>query len=357
MLRKINSEEKLNEVQVQLDALSYAAPNPYLKSYTGIDFIDSILRSMNPSSSSLHSGKVGKLVLPAQRRESLTLKSDRIKSLENYQLQMTKVKITTFDNAEIDGIEINPEKKSDIYIIKFNGNGALFEDRGNFEQYINDAYRLNANVIAFNYRGVGNSKKTPESSQDLVTDGIAEVQRILDQGVEAKHIVLDGLSLGGGVATLVAKHFHDKGIKVNLFNDRSFSSVSNAGAHMALRRELSPAIEYSIETTSSSFVSLAGWQINAAKAYATIPVANKAYMYVTDDLKHPGNQGDLVIPEKASLHEALNTQPQKQGDFYKMTCGLFSGGHNASRKKLIHSTDKELNGEKVFDDFVRQVTR
>ena len=65
----------------------------------------------------------------------------------------------------------------------------------------------------------------PESFQDLVTDGIAQVQRVLDLGANPKNITLDGLSLGGGVADLlVAYHFHQLGKQVYLWNDRSFAT-------------------------------------------------------------------------------------------------------------------------------------
>jgi len=361
MLRKnelVNLKNKHSDLKEEKPQFTnYLAPDPYPPtSITGISFIDECLRRLG-AISSFRLQSVGRLVLPALSRSPVLVKTEQMRDLEfHYSERIISSKVITYDNAELDTIEINHQENiSPIYIIKFNGNGFLFED--NLPQLMDDAYRLKANVIAFNYRGVGKSLKVPESINDLVTDGIAEVQQILDRKVLPKHIILDGLSLGGGVATLVAKYFHDQGIKINLFNDRSFSSISSAGAHMIVRRELSPIAEYSLESTASSLVYFSGWQINAARAYATIPSANKAYMYVTDDMSLKGNQGDLVIPEKASLHESLKNSPAKQGEFYKMTCMLMRGGHTSARQDLHHVTDEELNGQKVFDGFVARVTR
>jgi hypothetical protein len=102
---------------------------------------------------------------------------------------------------------------------------------------------------------------------------------------------------------------------------------------------------------------MTGWQINAARAYQTIPNKNKAYMFVTDDLRtYSGNQGDGVIREKASLHHAVQDSPSAN-NFFKMMCRSVYGGHNASRKELKSVAVNDLDGEQIFDSFVRRVTR
>lgn len=351
MLQRIESNEEKKEIPV------YYAPNPYT-SLTGIRFLDAMLYSIASIPNRYLGKQSSQLVLPAQSRAPVALRNETLAQLElKYAYKITKSIVMTYDGAELDTIEIKQCKKDSLYIIKFNGNGTLYEDV--LEYFLDDAYRLKANVIGFNYRGVGNSIGSPKSITHLVTDGIAIVQRILDRGVLPKFIILDGLSLGGGIATLVAKHFHDQGSKVNLFNDRSFSSISSAATHMLkhmIFKEITPMKEFLMETTSYCSVRTVNWQINAARAYESIPAANKAYMFVTDEAKFAGNMGDGVIPQKSSLHDALKNSKGRGDKFYMMTSKMFPG-HNASRKHLQSAMVEGLNGENVFDSFVKSVVR
>lgn len=176
------------------------------------------------SSSVSSSQRIGKLVLPAQWREPKSIGEMTLNQFAHANgLVIQGGYVGTHDSAVLDTIELKPKTepstslKNQHYIIKFNGNGMFYQDA--LHDFAYDANQLNVTIIGFNYRGLA-TVKTPETFQDLVTDGIAQVQRVLDSGVDSK-ITLDGLSLGGGVATMVASHFHKLSKPIYLWNDRS----------------------------------------------------------------------------------------------------------------------------------------
>lgn len=84
----------------------------------------------------------------------------------------------------------------------------------------------NKNYIFWNNPGAGNSVGGDHSANDLFKAAYQQAMRLLDQGIFAKDITLRGLSLGGGVATLVARQLHENGHLVNLEVDRSFALVA-----------------------------------------------------------------------------------------------------------------------------------
>jgi acetyl esterase/lipase len=151
--------------------------------------------------------------------------------LEGKNLTYKECTVITHDGAHLDTFEIKHSSQNEIdpqhqkYIINLVGNGMCYEEIIPAMQ--RDANDLEANVVGFNFRGVSQSTSRAKSKDDLVIDGIAQVQRLLEQGVSPQNIILKGHSLGAGVASLVALHFHQLGQPINLFNSRSFSSITN----------------------------------------------------------------------------------------------------------------------------------
>lgn len=330
----------------------YEAPNPYPT------------RSFFSIFSSVFSSKsIGKLVLPAQWREPTTLSTETLEGFaQSNELVIQGGYIGTYDGAVLDSIEIKPQveiskpQSEQYYIVKFNGNGMQYQDALNNFAY--DARRLNVSVIGFNYRGVGNSMKTPDTFQDLVTDGIAQVQRLLDSGVESKKITLDGLSLGGGVATMVAAHFHKIGKPVYLWNDRSFATISKAAAGMVAPESdgiFGNACGTSLETSSWSLMAPAGWDADVAQAYNSIPAGYKGHMYVAK--QSDKSYGDGVIAHRASLHKGVkqyeNAQGIETGHKVYAQSRMFGGGHNMQRTDLVSAENQRFSGQHVFETFVR----
>ena len=136
----------------------------------------------------------------------------------------------TFDGAELWGFDYKNKTESNKTILYFGGNA---EDIGH--DYLNPEYnsfikqvanKLNANYTMFNYRNAGTSTGNPGSHKDLVVDGIAQVQRLINSG--QKEITLYGKSIGGTVAARVMRYFVDhpkEGVEFKLIMDRSLSGV------------------------------------------------------------------------------------------------------------------------------------
>lgn len=86
----------------------------------------------------------------------------------------------------------------------------------------------NKNHIFWNYPGVGASKSEAHSTYDLFKAAYSQAIRLInEQKIPAQNITLHGYSLGGGVATHVARQLHEEGHLVNLEIDRSFASIAS----------------------------------------------------------------------------------------------------------------------------------
>jgi hypothetical protein len=162
---------------------------------------------------------------------------------------------------------------------------------------------------------------------------------------------LDGISLGGAIATLVAFYFYQKGQNLFLFNDRSFSDISRVATGIICNNS-SECAQTSFESTAFSLLKLSAWNIDAGTAYRRLSRSHTAHMYVDKvSSEYPDNVGDQVIPHEASLHEAVKNVESG----YKMLVNrnFFTNGHNAPRKNLMLADAKqEINGQTVFRDFV-----
>eukprot|EP01147_Barroeca_monosierra_P010055 gene10055-2227_t len=123
--------------------------------------------------------------------------------------------------VKLDALEI---RAGDVapWIVFCNANGVPYEHNVDFLEMYSTA--LPANILTFNYRGVGRSTGWPLSSKDLVDDASAVVQLLVDSGVNPAHIILHGHSLGGGVAVHTARRHAE----VKLIHDRSFRSMERA---------------------------------------------------------------------------------------------------------------------------------
>ena len=319
---------------------NYQAPNPYPKVFSRIttSIYNLLSHLIPPSISSLK-----KQISPTQSDPSKAISPEYLLHIQNrYHLHLDRGIVTTHDKAGLDTIQFTPDNtrgRLNCYIIKFIDNGNGFE---NFiHDFITEAKSLNAVVIGFNYRGVGNSAPVPQRYSDWITDGIAQVQRLLDDGIPSTKILLDGHALGGGIATLVAQYYHEKGQPIYLWNDRSFAILNNPIAGI-----ISP---------TATTTNLDAPQIfsDVAKAYSTIPTNYKGYLFVSK--KAAAGRGDGIIAHADSLHRAVKTQELSTNEVtaYKVTTQSQQQAHNLSRHHLFSHFAHTKNGQMIYEDFVR----
>lgn len=234
------------------------------------------------------------------------------------------------------------------HIIYFTGNGSRFENM--IKTMCIDADSLDATVIGFHHSNFGFSglpgsdgqltSVFPRSQSELIEEGVAQVQRLLDKGVPPQKIVLCGHSLGGGIATLVAWHFYQRNqpITINLYNDRSFASIAQivSGWLEATISEDSPS---SLQTILKAFkptiqwiLNCADWNLNAGEVIHKLPDNTWDYRTIRQDNSSAAFIDDEIIPYTASIAQipeviaAVEKQAQslqdkesaqKQHHFYK----------------------------------------
>lgn len=327
----------------------YQAPNPY--------------EDYSPSISLTASRSIKRFSLTPQSHKPKHISPETILRFAiKHQTKIRHGFVKTFDEATLETIEIKPQDQMSLhideqsYLVKFNGNGMHYQDA--LRDFTYDALHLNICVVGFNYRGVGNSQKAPDTFQDLVTDGIAQVQRLLDKGVKSHKITLDGLSIGGGVATLVAAHFHRRKQPLYLWNDRSFAVISKETARIfapETRGIFRAAYTESLAVSSFNLIAPAGWEVNVAKAYNSIPAQYKGHCYVAK--KSAKSFGDGIVDDPASLHQSVKQHESQNnintGHKVYARSNRFRCGHNMPRSKLIDAKDHDLSGQAVFEAFVK----
>ncbi|WP_298624550.1 alpha/beta fold hydrolase, partial [uncultured Legionella sp.] len=324
---------------------------------------------------------VGSLVLPAQNDnfDYLAVRDDTARRYNEDELVCEKHEIITHDDVHLDTFEVKHKSQEQIdpqyqkYIINLVGNGMCYEHI--IDDIKEDAKVLKANVVGFNLRGVGQSTGKAKSKEDLVTDGIAQVQRLLDQGVSPQNITLKGHSLGAGIATLVAQHFHQLGQPINLFNSRSFSNITNfLVGHIRLERDESGAPIGHKDSIGGIIlgwlaypfvkfgVALAKWEINAGSAFKSIPNAYRDYIVVRSRKEVRGNRiDDAVIPHYASIHEELTSERQKKkaeideeiekiDSIIQKSDPLTKPGLTKARESLVEAREKIKSDRKMETD-------
>lgn len=338
--------------------INYTAKDPYSRP-TNQSFFSSYSSLCSPFTNSYdkYTARVSKLVLYAQNHEPQCIEP----AFSEHEYEVDTGVVRTHDGAVLDTFQITPRSIASIpiinrgYIVKFNGNNTLLETE--YDKFARDARRTNSTVIGFDYRGVGRTSKLtpPKCLQDLVTDGIAQVQRLLDQEINSENITLDGMSLGGAVATLVAYHFHHKKQPVYLWVDRSFSSLSKVGAAMyapAMHPYLDPVTLGLLRAPVWVLSKSSGWEEDIASAYLAIPSEYKAYMTVAKKSNKTGSKGDEIILPAGSLHKAVKYKEAKRTGHTMISAEL--DGHNVPRQWLISKKDPKKNGQQIYEEFIQR---
>lgn len=121
--------------------------------------------------------------------------------------------LQTKDKVKIDAVKwIHPNQKmispqAQTWILWLNPNSAMYEELFGFLEFYGAS--LNANVLTFNYRGVGKSHSCPHTAEDLIADGEAAMNYLLSSGVKSKNVLIHGHSLGGAVGAYLRRLYPD----------------------------------------------------------------------------------------------------------------------------------------------------
>ncbi|MFT4058074.1 MAG: hypothetical protein QM652_00840 [Legionella sp.] len=174
-------------------------------------------------------------------------------------------KTHTLASLSVDGLEMlearqkqpNPNQQYEIFCC-----GNLQDAMNFYTAYDRITTESNKNYIFWNYPGVGSSMGETHSTHNLFTAGYQQAKRLIDQGIPAQNITLHGYSLGGGVATHVARQLHEEGHLVNLEVDRSFACIASvipaSIKRNMINKETSKQSSYAPLITSTIALALSG---------------------------------------------------------------------------------------------------
>lgn len=275
-------------------------------------------------------------------------------------LTSTQHTLFTHDDASLDTIEIDHYTQNSLnndlrtFIIYFPDHNQTYESM--MHEMQEDAAALKQNVIGFNYRGIQKSTGTIRSVNDLITDGLCQVARLLDSGVIPAHILLKGRGYGGAIATMVAYHYYKHHQSINLFCDRTFSSLAAVWATRIYPSYEKPqTIKEQIFSGAAFYLaktvlSITQWDLDITRAFKEIPEANKEYIVIRTRhaTKTPLTTDDLTIPHSASLHQGLKSVRQLQKITNRMiNNSIYSGEYHTALTGYQDSLKKKSSARKM----------
>jgi hypothetical protein len=194
------------------------------------------------------------------------------------------------EDVDINGVQIinmrpSPDDEPPRWILFFLPNLAIWED---LYYPLKDLHKLtNANIICYNYRGCGMSTGAPICEEDLISDGVLILEKLLKK-VKAEHVLVHGFSIGGGIATQVVARLAQKGIYVTFCNERSFNSLAQVII------EIFPRI---IGPLLASFANYVGWCLNSELALQELKENNIIVL---------SNESDGTVLPNAQFIGAIN---------------------------------------------------
>ncbi|HAU1636775.1 TPA: Dot/Icm T4SS effector SdbA [Legionella pneumophila] len=229
--------------------------------------------------------------------------------------------LKTPDGSELDSVQVTGEEEEQKSMGERKFIITCIARDQNFINWIKDlnytAKNLGATAISFNYRGVDYSRGLVWTENNLVDDILAQVQRLISLGADPRNICLDGMCIGGAVATIAAAKLHEKGMKVKLNNERSFTSLSslvfgfivpelqtaNWWSPLTYGRFVLAGVVYVLLTP---LIWMAGWPVDVTKAWNRIPAQDKMYSVVRD--KDNGLYDGVIHDHFCSIAALVDSQ-------------------------------------------------
>jgi hypothetical protein len=203
------------------------------------------------------------------------------------------VSLETFSFQDKSFDTIDSDKQ--YYRIHCSGNS------GNCSRFFSELAQLShehpeLKTITYNHPGVEGSGGITMTQDDLVNALYAQVNALLDAGVDPNHIELTGFSIGAATAALTAEKLRLEGKDVNLFCDRTLSTMPDVvtdklpllgmvfkglkaipGLKELTHYVLQPAVKYLV---IKPLLWLLHWDMNPAAAYNNIKATRKTLTVV-----------------------------------------------------------------------------
>lgn len=256
--------------------------------------------------------------------------------LEFYTLQ-------TPDKAVLDSVAVTTENEDKK---PFSERKFIVTCMARDQNYINwikdfnhSANRIGCTVIGFNYRGIDYSKGMVWTQDNMIDDALSQVQRLLDLGAKPENIGLEGMSLGGVIATLTAARLHEQNLKVKLYNERSFRSSirlisgyllpddnSNPWNPLNWLRYLIAGLVYIL---LGPVIWLVGWPMDAETAWDKIPEEDKEYSVVRDET----SSSPLEFHDDGIIHDSWASIASYVDEKRQVIIKKLQEGRNLSKKE------------------------
>ncbi len=278
-----------------------------------------------------------------------------------YQFQTIDVQqlVNKPENKDVvlDSIYIAPPKPSSKYVINCAARGRSYLDWiGDMEQ---DAIATQANVVGFNYRGIGQSSGQLIRQQDIIDDIVAQVKFLINEKkVDPNDITLYGLCLGGAFAALAAAELKKEGIDVKLYFSRSFKRFDQTIIDLVMPRKYDKWPTYigkilflplllPLSFLFKAYVWSLGWQVNIEKALTTLSPNHVDYDFAEPsktDNQH-GYCGDKIVLSENNAYSVI--QDKLSQNAFEQAQRVVDQEKNERLKEYIKQGVKMAFGESV----------
>jgi hypothetical protein len=181
----------------------------------------------------------------------------------------------------LDGFKFLNPKEPGKWIVVFNGMGDQYEFHLEALEKLSED--VGANVLAFNYRGFGESSGKPASIDDWVEDGRYMLKYLEQSGVKAENITIYGHSMGGGIASEV---YEKQEAKSSLIMESSPSAFVKA-------------IKSRRGTLAGVAAKISRWDFNSYKVIKDAAAQSKANIALVV------NRRDPIVRYQDSLYKKL----------------------------------------------------
>lgn len=302
----------------------------------------------------------GKIFLPSQLIEPDVKTRNRrylkelVRTEANKDL-FNRVKIQSdeadVEHGEIDALEISPigepnKNKNPLeidYILNVVGQNRSYAETDILTEMRDDADQIKAQVIGFDYQGVGRSKTVGSNANETrdkiqsIEEPFIDVMRMVrylieHKGADPRRITLKGTGMGAVFAIQAAQALHQQNECVKVFAHNAPSNLTDliiCKIAVLGSRDNKPTILGTIASYFAwPFVKLAlvlsGWEFEVAKAYDEIPLNVKGYSLIRPKHEDTNDQSTIIndeqpLPPGASLHDAspIESERKREKSFYQ----------------------------------------